>query len=770
MTDDSEEAFLQELRATFAAEAQEHLQTLSAGLVQLEAAAGVEQRLALIETVFRGVHSLKGAARAVENRAVEALCQSMENVLSALKQGRLEFQRALADLLHEAMTALAALLAETSSDAPSKALLALCARLDGVALGQPVAEGGELPPAVAAPDKTEAAQHTDAPPDTPPAALFSPKPEAGPAPAPGAAEAHAAAAETVRIAAARLDSLVRQAEGLLSAKLGAEQRVLDIEAVAASVATLQKQRTVAPLQLRAVGQSMVAAPATPQHATGLQELAAQVEALRRAAFGDWQNLAGRVDQLLEEMKKVSMLPAATALRMFPKMVRDLARSNDKEATLQVVGGDIEVDRRILEEMRDPLIHLVRNCIDHGIEKPAERERRGKPPHGTIELSVAQRDGGRIEIVVADDGAGIDVERVRNAARQSGAGATRDIASLEVDETMDLVFQSGVSTSPLITDMSGRGLGLAIVREKVERLGGGIALHSEPGAGTRFRISLPVSLATYRGVQVRCGSRYFVFPTALVERVATVPRAAIKSVENRASVSIQGRIVAVVQLADLLGLPARIEAGDAATLVVAAIGVGSSAERRIAFLVDEVVDEQEVLVKGLGDQLQRVRNIAGAARLRNGGVALILNVVDLVRSAAQSSGRAARGALAVAANTRKSILVAEDSITSRMLLKGMLESVGYKVTAAVDGEDALARLRAESFDLVVSDVDMPRMNGLQLTAQIRADSALAALPVVLVTTLASVEDRERGAEVGASAYLVKSSFEQSNLLEVVRRLL
>lgn len=779
MTDPSEEAFLQELRATFAAEAQEHLQSLASGLVELEAATATERRFALIEVVFRGVHSLKGAARAVDNRAVEALCQSMENVLSGLKHGRLEFQPMLADLLHAAMDELAALLADGSGN-PSKNLPLMCARLDDAALGKPPAEVAPVGDDVAAaaadavdeesidtrPVDTVVAA-TESPDGVPPAALFSAKPEAEAVAAPPVVESHAAATDTVRIAASRLDSLVRQAEGLLSAKLGAEQRVLDIEVIANSVAALQKDRSgVGQPELRAVGAATAVPPAARDMV--LHALAGQIETLRHAAYVDWQALAGRVDQLLEEMKKISMLPATSVLRMFPKMVRDLARANEKEVTLQLVGGDIEVDRRILEEIRDPLIHLVRNCVDHGIEKPAERERRGKAVPGTIELTVAQRDGGRIEIVIADDGAGIDVERVRSVAESQSA---RDLGALESGELMDLVFQSGVSTSPLITDLSGRGLGLAIVREKVERLGGSIELQSQPGLGTQFRIALPVTLATYRGVQVRCGSRHFVFPTTLVERVATIPRAAIRSVENRASVVLQGRIIAVVQLAELLGLPARVEAGDSATLVIGAIGAGSTTERRVAFLVDEIVDEQEVLVKGIGEQLQRVRNIAGAARLRNGTVALILNVVDLMKSATQNNG-AARGAMSVATNMRKSVLVAEDSITSRMLLKGMLESVGYKVTVAVDGEDALTRLRADAdaFDLVVSDVDMPRMSGLQLTANIRADVALAHLPVVLVTTLASVEDRERGAEVGASAYIVKSSFEQSNLLEVVRRLL
>jgi two-component system chemotaxis sensor kinase CheA len=779
MTDNSEEAFLRELRATFAMEAREHLQTLASGLIELETATGPARQQALIETVFRGVHSLKGAARAVEDRAVETLCQSMEDVLSALKHQRLEFQRELADLLHDALDALAALLGEAAGGTVSADLVALCGRLDGAVLraapqidAQPAVEresAAEQNPLLRSLQQLSSQQlssqklssqqpssqqlSSQQQPTQQQSARQPTTPQHAPASPP---EEQQAPADTVRIAAPRLDSLLRQAEGLLGAKLSAEQRLLDVEAIAANLAMAQKQ----------CGAN---AARQVELDTGLRQLAAQVDALHRSAYDDWQALAARVDQLLEEMKKISMLPAASALKVFPKLVRDLARANEKEIALQLHGGDIEIDRRILEEIRDPLIHLVRNCVDHGIEKPAERQRRGKPAQGSIIVTVAQRDGGRIEIVVADDGGGIDPQRVREAALRLQPESARDLAEVDPQALLELVFQSGLSTSPLITDISGRGLGLAIVREKIERLGGGIELHSQPGGGTQFRIVLPVTLATYRGVQVRCGSRHFVFPTTLVEFATTVRRDAIRSVENRATATVQGRVVAVVELAELLGLSTRLDAGAFASLVVVATGLGTASEKRIAFLVDEVVDEQEVLVKGLGEQLQRVRNIAGVARLRTGVVALILNVVDLMKSATQNGARAGTG-LARGAEPRRSILVAEDSITSRMLLKGMLESVGYQVTVAVDGEDALARLRAEPFDLVVSDVDMPRLNGLQLTAKIRADEALASLPVVLVTTLASAADRERGAEVGASAYLVKSSFEQSNLLEVVRRLL
>jgi len=477
-----------------------------------------------------------------------------------------------------------------------------------------------------------------------------------------------------------------------------------------------------------------------------------------------------VDGLLEDMKKALMLPVSSALEMFPKFVRDLSRDRGKEAELLVQGGEIEIDRRILDEMRDPLIHLVRNCVDHGIETRAERARRDKPPQGTIALAIARRNGSRVEIQVSDDGAGIDTGKLREAARKLGLLSFEDAGRGGEQDLLPLVFQSGVSTSPIITDLSGRGLGLAIVREKVERLGGSISVETRPGRGTAFRVVLPLTLATFRGLHVKAGGERFVLPTAYVEQAARLKKEEIKTVENRETIRWNGQAVALARLADALELPRGkgVEpSGDTVQIVVL-----GSADRRIAFQVDEVLEEREVLVKTLGRQLSRVRNIAGATVLGTGKVVPILDVPDLLRSAAKAAAAPAAAAAEggeVAAES-KSILVAEDSITARTLLKNILESAGYNVATAVDGIDGFTQLKTERFDLVVSDVDMPRMNGFDLTAKIRADKALAELPVVLVTALESREDRERGIDVGANGYIVKSSFDQSNLLEVIGRLI
>jgi two-component system chemotaxis sensor kinase CheA len=337
----------------------------------------------------------------------------------------------------------------------------------------------------------------------------------------------------------------------------------------------------------------------------------------------------------------------------------------------------------------------------------------------------------------------------------------------------LVFEADVSTSPIITQVSGHGLGLAIVREKTEKLGGRVAIESRRGAGTVIRMIVPLTLATFRGILIRAAQRLFIVPTANVERVARFKPQDVQTVEGRRTLVLSGRAVALVELAEILRLPSgrRHDRSDVANTVLV-LGVG---EQAVAFAVNELLDEREVLVKRFTKPLSRVRNIAGATVLGSGEVAPILNVADLLKSAksAGASPLAPDSTDSDSAEARaaaKRILVAEDSITSRMLLKGILESAGYNVSTAVDGIDAFTTLRTERFDLVVSDVEMPRLNGFDLAARIRADQILAETPVVLVTALESREDRERGIEVGANAYLVKSSLDQDDLLEAVRRLL
>lgn len=758
---------LKKLLATFRIEADEHLQAMASGLLALEKTPPGEPQAETVETIFREAHSLKGAARAVNLMEIESVCQSLESVFAALKGKRLAVSPPLVDLLQQAVDALGGLLAPGAGPSRSRspAVAALMRRLDDAAAGSP--PGADMPAAAVPPP--------------------APLPET---PMPATAAPHLApdlAAGTVRVATAKLDAVMRQAEELLSPRLAAAQRVRELHESAAALAAWKKERARIQPALRLVERAYARTlkdTCSAREKQALPRLLEYLDAeqlamkmlddrlarLTRSAERDRRTLAGMSEGLLHDVKEMQLLPFASLLDRFPRFVRELAREQGKDVELALQGGEIEIDRRILEAMKDPLIHLLRNAIDHGIEPPAARADRGKPARGTITLAISQHDGGKVELVVADDGAGIDASGVKAAAGRLGIVSDEAAAQLDEAAAQALAFQSGVTTSPLITDVSGRGLGLAIVREKTERLGGSVALESQPGAGTAFRIVLPLTLATFRGVLVRAGEQLCVIPAARVERVARVAESDVQTVENRETIPLDGQALALVRLGDALELPRRETATESAGGVsVVVLGSGLA---RVAFRVDDILGEQDVLVKTLGPQLARVRNVAGASVLGTGQVVPVLNVPDLLKTAVKQSASPRTPIVAEQPGPaeKRAILVAEDSITSRALLKHILESADYAVTTAVDGIDAYTALKTGSFDLVVSDVEMPRMDGFDLTARIRADKRLADLPVVLVTALDTREHRERGIDVGANAYIVKSSFDQSNLLETVRRLI
>ena len=736
----TDEDFLRKLREAFLIEAGEHLQAITAGLLGLEQAPPDARRREIIETIFRDAHSLKGAARAVSRGDIESVCQALESVFAQWKQSAPAVAPETFDLLNRAID-----------------LLARRLRLPDDATGP--AERTEI---------TEMIRQLGGAPAPALPAATAPEPE--PAAAPEPETPHLAGA--VRVRMVKLDTLLRRAEEMIGVKLTAGRTAAELHALGGVLAAWRKEW--AKVRDLARPGTVPKSPAALAKLTGfldwnqdyIHTIEKRIAALAASAAHDERSTGTLIDDLLADAKRLVMLPVATLLDVFPKLVRDLARAEGKEIALHLDGRDVEIDKRILHEMKDPLVHLVRNSIGHGLETPAERSAAQKPAVGTLTLAVAQLDGSKIEIRVTDDGRGIDSEKVRAAAVRGALLSADEAHALDENAALNLIFASGVSTSPVITEISGRGLGMAIVRERVERLGGTVAIETVRGAGTTFRIVLPVTLATFQGVLVSVGGQTFVIPTAKIERIKRVPRDDIRTVENRETIVHDSQAVALARLDEVLGLPPR--AAEAAQVEVVVLG---TAERRIGFAVDTVLSEQEVLVKIIGKPLLRVRHIAGATILGSGTPALILNTAELLQSAVRLSAAShrARPRPAVPAVRARSILVVDDSITSRMLLKNILESAGYLVTTAIDGVDALTALKAGAFDLLVSDVEMPRMDGFDLTAKVRADKKLAELPVVLVTALGTPEHQARGAAVGANAYIVKSSFDQSNLLEVLRQL-
>jgi len=792
-----EEAFFKELLSMYKIEAEEHLKSISSGLIEMEKVKAKDKQKSIIETVYREAHSLKGASRAVNLGDVETVCQSMESIFSLIKQEAINTDAELFDVLLKAVDVIDQLINSPENTDISEIMNKLHTLEEGQKKEKAAKKKDEKSKTVktkaskkeTVKEKTEtkpkpessSAQQAPSEPEPPPDKESSKQQETPAVPSQPVEVQKSLVSDTIRIATEKLDSLLLQAEEMLAAKLTSEQHSKDLQSLSLELEQWKKRWDSYDAEIANVRHHSESKSKDQSQGNGtlidfllwnheqLKSLDTHVNELIRVSENNARLLGGMVNNLLEDMKKVLMLPFSTLLKILPKVVRDISRDQGKDVELIVRGSTIEIDRRILEELKDPFIHILRNCVDHGLEKPEDRSQSGKPPTGTISIAISQQSGNKVEILINDDGRGIDPDKVRRVALKKGLISEAEVATLSDEESRMLIFQSDVSTSPIITDISGRGLGLPIVREKVEKLGGSLTLESEVGAGTTFRIILPVTLATFRGIMVEVNAQVFVIPTVNVERVIRVLEDEVKTVENRETVIIDDKPMALARLGDVLGVPKKNQKIKQSNVCQAMLL--SSGEKNIVFTIDRIISEQEVLVKGLGKQLSRVRNIAGATILGTGQVVPILNVADLIKSAARLTTVPTRVSKTEEAKLeKKSILVAEDSITSRTLLKNILESAGYQVKTTVDGVDALTAARAETFDLVVSDIEMPRMNGFDLVANIRSDKRTADLPVILVTALESREDRERGIDVGANAYIVKRSFDQSNLLDVIRKLI
>jgi len=726
--DSKQEAFLKELLADFKVEAAEHYQAIVNGLIELEQQWPEELNQHLIETTFREIHSLKGASRAVNLPEIEWLCQSGEHVFHLLKDGKLSLAQEIFDVFHHVMDTLRIMLSEVENKEKSiriDTIKNLQRKLERATLSFRK-ETNEIPP-------PPLYQTAPSQPEVTPVAVQPPSQE-------NQKTAEEIIPETmpdtgsIRISTKKLTDILSQAEELIPAKMALQEHIKGLSEIHSTNESLQK----------------------------LYNTASQFQ----------RSFSRTIDDLLVSVKTTLLYPFSTVLDMMPKVVRDLAREQKKEVLLTIKGKEIEIDRRILEEMKDPLIHLIRNSVDHGLEVPEERTKNGKPPKGALSIVILQETNQQVMIRISDDGHGISKKKVLEAAIRNGFITAEAAGKLTEQEIYALIFRSGISTSQFITDLSGRGLGMAIVFEKIVKLGGTISIESAEGAGTTFIILLPLTLSTFHGIPVTVQDQLFIIPTNSVDQAIRITPDEIKTIEGTPAISLNGQMASLVYMSDVLGIPFRKskKPGDSS---VPALVIGTNMSR-LVFIIDEVMGEQEGIVKDLTPILGKVKNIAGATILGNGKIVPVLNVSELLESAARiASGTAVQTVsdrMAMEETKTQTILVAEDSITARSLIRNILETAGYSVKTAVDGLEAYQLLTKEGFDLLVSDVEMPRMNGFELTARIREDQALRELPVILVTALETAEDRQRGMDAGANAYINKSSFEQNNLVETIHRLI
>jgi two-component system chemotaxis sensor kinase CheA len=755
------------LQATFRVEAEGHLLAINAELDALAADAGPADQQARLEVLFRTVHTLKGAARSVGLSTIEALCQRCEAVLSDVTKRRMEASPALFTVLRDVADGLAVLL---TNALPSERLDAILAALDDLSPG---AHG--LPPVMPArPVAMTPVVAPAAPPVMPPPAKSAPAPEASVAVAPAIIAAEPVANESIRIEVSRLDRLVSLTEDLLIPKLVAGERMRLARELLDGVRHLRAVASQSKLEHAKPGQSKLSSSVKSPILVGadsegvdiLLGIEEMAQRLSRSLSEDSGSLGTVVDHLIGETRHARMMPASAILEAFPRMIRDLCRETGKDVTWRATGADVEIDRKILDIVKDPLIHLVRNAVDHGIEAPAVRLAAGKPAGGSVSLHIQPLDESHVRIEISDDGQGIGAGDIKDAALRSRNLTPDEVAGLDEAAIRDLAFRPGVSTSPVISSLSGHGLGLSIVRERVERLDGKVGIVATSAQGTTIRIDLPVSIATYRGLLVEAGGAPLLWPLEAVERAIEVPIQATQDALFSRLFVYGGETLPFARLATVLGLkrPDLTDAKKTSLCVVV-----KSGDKRGVFLVDGVEGEQEVLIKDLQPPLRRLRSISAVGLMGTGELVLVLRPSDVLQSMHATDVEIAADAAATQLRMRR-LLIVDDSITTRTMERNLFESAGYRVRVAADGLEAWNLLQSEEIDLVVSDIDMPRMNGFELTARIRSEPRTAALPIVLVTALESREDKKKGIEVGANAYVLKSTFDQSNLIDIVGRLL
>ena len=752
----------------FSLEAEAQTQILNAGLLALERNPSQADQL---EACMRAAHSLKGAARIVGVEAGVSVAHVMEDCLVSAQEGRLYLLPEHIDALLQGTDLLMRIATPGDISSGPDVVAAYLACLAGVLEpGAAIAQSGSTVWGETATGLVPATPELEPEPEP------EPEPEQEPEPAPtlviGTRKGKRAAegAERVlRVTAERLNSLL----DLSSKSLVETQRLKPYLATMQRLKRMQGQsiRALDDLnaQLHASGQSPEVQDALAQ----VQRLLAETQhmlvqqTVELDEFG-WQ--AGQRAQLLYDTALACrMRPFADVLTGQARMVRDLGRALNKQVRLEVEGDKTQVDRDVLQKLEAPLTHLLRNAVDHGIESPERRILAGKPAEGLIRLK-ASHQAGMLVLEIEDDGAGIDLQHLRNSIVERQLSPAETVAQLSEAELLTFLFLPGFTLRDKVTEVSGRGVGLDAVQHGVRQLRGSIELAQTGGQGSRFHLEVPLTLSVVRSLVVEVGGEAYGFPLAHIERTIDLLTGDIVQIEGRQHFWFEGRHVGLVAASQLLNRPSSQGPDDSLAVVVI-----RERDSVYGVAVERFIGERTLVVLPLDARLGKIQDISAGALLDDGSVVLIIDVEDMLRSVEKllTAGRLERidrGVRQISDALRKRILVVDDSLTVRELQRKLLRNRGYEVEVAIDGMDGWNALRGEDFDLLITDIDMPRMDGIELVTLLRRDNRLQSLPVMVVSYKDREEDRRRGLDAGADYYLAKASFHDDALLDAVVELI
>ncbi len=760
---DSEDFADDAMLELFREEAETQLGQLSEGLVAIESTADPAP---VLEQLMRAAHSMKGAARIMGIDPIVKLTHVAEDIFVAAQRGELVLAPAAVDVLLE-MTDFIKAFSEGGAALDEQGALVseLLVRLDAVRLGE-LGAGKAKPalepqPPAAATDERPLVQGL---PSDEPVAEAAPAPAAPPepvkpAPAEGrsiritaeALERFAGLAGEAMVESSRVESMTDDLSSLRITQRELQKTLNSIRAIVASGKDVLKLAALAPI---AVQQLEACKRSVAEHEERLDLFSRRFVSLS--------------NRLSREVVAGRMLPFASILRGYPRLVRDLSRDLGKRCRLILRGEATMIDREVLDRLDSALNHIVRNALDHGIEAPEQRASAGKAEEAQL-LIEAYHQAGRLRVVVSDDGGGVDVEKVRRGIIARGLEQEARVLELSQEEVFEFLFLPGFSTAPKVTEISGRGVGLDSVRSMVQEAGGSIVLSSERGRGTRFDLELPLTRSVVRVLSLSIGGHIYAVQVAQIEYAAEVLRSEVSTIEGRAYFERDGNRVALIPATEILELEECEQ--DQPWLAVVVFREG---ERHYGLLVDKLLDEQKLLVRPLDRRLGDVPDVAAVSTNEEGDIVLILDADELRRSMDTliSSGRMRSRRITDQESIRsvKRLLVVDDSLTVREAERQMLEYAGYEVDVAVDGLEAWSAVRLSAYDLVITDVDMPRMTGIELVRRIRSEGPRQDVPIIIVSYKDREEDRMRGLEVGANHYVTKGGFSDTELIEAVHDLI
>jgi chemotaxis protein histidine kinase CheA/CheY-like chemotaxis protein len=669
--------------------------------------------------MFRDAHTVKGSARMLGLNGVLQVAHRCEDLLGALRDERLTVSRELIDLLLAACDGISSALPGVDDPVPEAHLDALADALTRAIAG----ESPQIPQREGAPAvEVDDADHL------------------GPS-----------RVDSVRVATTKVYDLVDVVG----------EAELDARRVDRTSGLLDELAADQARWLRSLRDALVGLDVPPDASLALGRLIAngdQISAVVRGLRELVDDAHGRLALVRDGAMGLAMVPVRRVAAALPRVVRDVAAASGKDVRLVVTGADIELDKQVLDGVSDALKHLVINAVDHGCELPADRVATGKPAQATVTVN-ARAAGGTVVIEVSDDGAGIDEDALRATA--VARGVLSDDTTLSGHGLLQVLFLPSFSTSEVVTETSGRGVGLDVVRSSVEALGGSVELTTQPGAGTTFTLTLPVTLGVLRCLIARVGAERYALPVPGVVESISLRDAAVHTLAGSPVVVRHGSTVPLFDLGSALGV---MEARDPATAVVVRHG-----DRQVAWAVDRLDGELELVVKDLGPFLGRLPLVSGATIDGDGSVICLVDLRELVADAAPAPVASGVPEQRDERSAQARVLVVEDSVGVRELERVILEAAGYDVITAVDGTDGAARLGGRPVDLVVTDVEMPGLDGFALTRTIRRTKGWEQVPVVIMTSRGSEDDQRAGLEAGASAYLLKTEFDQHQLVETVRRL-